>query len=74
MRYNGEQKEKALTKHSASQSVPQELHVRFEEITLLTDTFIRTYVNEGYLQLCRELTATLCRKRLSPLVQGKAPT
>jgi hypothetical protein len=50
------------------------MQARFEEITQLTDAFCRTYLNEEYAQLCRELTAILCRKRLSPLVQGKAPT
>jgi Domain of unknown function (DUF6398) len=74
LRYNGEQKEKAMSKRTASQRVPKEMQARFEEITQLTDAFCRQNLNEEYLQLCRELTATLCRKRLSPLVQGKAST
>jgi hypothetical protein len=75
LRYNGEEKEEeAMPKRSTSQHVPKEMQARFEEITHLTDAFCRLYLNEEYAQLCRELTATLCRKRLSPLVQGKAPT
>ena len=60
-----------MPKRSASQHVPKEMQARFEEITQLTDAFSRGYLNEEYLQLCRELTATLCRKRPSPLVRGK---
>jgi hypothetical protein len=74
MRYNGRKKEEAMPKRSASQNVPKDMQARFEEITQLTDAFCRLYLNEEYAQLCRELTATLCRKRLSPLVRGKGPT
>jgi hypothetical protein len=75
MRYNGEREgEKAMPKRSSSQQVPKEMQARFEEITQLTDAFCRQSLNEEYRQLCRELTATLCRKRPSPLVPGKAPT
>jgi hypothetical protein len=63
-----------MPKRSTSQHVPKEMQARFEEITHLTDEFCRKYLNEEYRQLCRELTATLCRKRPSPLLQGKAPT
>ncbi|GHP00088.1 hypothetical protein KSF_101350 [Reticulibacter mediterranei] len=63
-----------MAKRSTSQQVPKEMQKRFEEITLLTDTFSQTYLNDEYLQLCRELAATLCRKRPSPLARGKAPT
>jgi len=74
LRYNGQEKEETMPKRSSSQHVPKEMQARFEEITHLTDAFCRKYLNEEYLQLCRELTATLCRKRPSPLVQGKVPT
>jgi Domain of unknown function (DUF6398) len=63
-----------MPKRSSSQHVPKDLQERFEEITLLTDAFCQTYLNDEYMQLCRELTATLCRKRPSPLVRGKANT
>jgi hypothetical protein len=47
---------------------------RFDEITQLTDAFSKERLNDEYAQLCHELTATLCRKRPSPLVRGKANT
>jgi hypothetical protein len=63
-----------MAKRSTSQNVPKEMQARFDEITQLTDAFSDTYLNEEYKQVCRELTATLCRKRPSPLSQGKVPT
>jgi hypothetical protein len=63
-----------MPKRSTSQNVPKEMQARFDEITQLTDAFSQTYLNHEYTQLCRELTATLCRKRPSPLVRGKAGT
>ena len=53
-----------MPKRSPSQQVPKDLQARFDEITHLTDTFSQKYLNDEYAQLCRELTATLCRKRL----------
>ncbi len=61
-----------MPKRSPSQHVPKDMQARFDEITKLTDAFCQTYLNDEYGQLCRELTATLCRKRPSPLVRGKA--
>jgi hypothetical protein len=63
-----------MYKRSTSQNVPKEMQARFDEITQLTDAFSQAYLNEEYAQLCRQLTATLCRKRPSPLSQGKATT
>jgi Domain of unknown function (DUF6398) len=63
-----------MPKRSPSQQVPKDMQARFDEITQLTNTFSQTYLNDEYGQLCRELTATLCRKRPSPLVRGKATT
>jgi Domain of unknown function (DUF6398) len=48
------------------------MQARFDEITGLIDTFSHDHLNNEYATLCRELTATLCRKRPSPLSQGKA--
>ncbi len=53
-----------MAKHSTSQNVPKELQARFDEITQSTDAFSKDYLNDEYAQLCREVTATLCRKRL----------
>jgi len=63
-----------MPKRSTSQHVPKDMQARFDEITQLTDAFCQSYLNDEYKQLCRELTATLCRKRPSPLVRGKAAT
>ena len=63
-----------MPKRSPSQQVPKDRQARFDEITHLTDTFSQKDLNDEYAQLCRELTATLCRKRPSPLGRGKATT
>jgi len=74
MRYNGGGKEEVMPKRSRSQQVPKEMQARFDEITQITDAFSQEYLNEEYSQICRELTAALCRKRPSPLVAGKINT
>jgi Domain of unknown function (DUF6398) len=61
-----------MPKRSTSLHVPKDMQARFEEITQLTDAFCHPYLNDEYVQLSRELTATLCRKRPSPLERGKA--
>jgi hypothetical protein len=63
-----------MSKRSTSEQVSKDMQARFDEITLLTDTFSQAYLNDEYTSLCRQLTATLCRKRPSPLSQGKAAT
>jgi uncharacterized protein DUF6398 len=63
-----------MTNRSTSQQVPKDMQARYDEITQLTDAFSKAYLNDEYASLCRQLTATLCRKRPSPLSQGKTPT
>jgi len=63
-----------MSKRSTSQQVPKDMQVHFDDISRLTDTFSQAYLNDEYASLCRELTATLCRKRSSPLSQGKTAT
>jgi Domain of unknown function (DUF6398) len=63
-----------MPQRSTSLTVPKDMQARFNEIIHLTNTFSQQYLNEEYAQVCRELTATLCRKRPSPLVRGKAET
>ncbi len=63
-----------MPKHSASQHVPKELQARFDEIAQATDAFSEAHLNTEYAQLCREVIATLARKRPSPLLAGKTPT
>jgi hypothetical protein len=50
------------------------MQARFDAITQLTDAFSQEYLNDEYASLCRQLAATLCRKRPSPLNQGKTAT
>jgi len=47
---------------------------RYEAIIALTDALCREKLNDEYAQLCREMTATLARKRPSPLVTGHVGT
>jgi hypothetical protein len=55
-----------------SLTVPEAMQARYAEITVLTDALCRDKLNEEYAQVCREMTATLARKHLSPLVTGQA--
>jgi hypothetical protein len=45
---------------------------RYEEIIALTDALCQEHLNEEYAQVCRQMTATLARKRPSPLLSGNA--
>ena len=74
VRRNRYERRVSMPKRSPSQNVPKDMQARFDEITQFTDAFSQAYLNDEYAQLCRELTATLCRKRPSPLVRGKADT
>lgn len=42
----------------------------FEATVALTDPFCKERLSDEYAQLCRKLTAALCRKRPSPLLSG----
>jgi hypothetical protein len=53
-------------------SVPATMQARYAEITELTDALCHEKLNEEYAQVCREMTATLARKRPSPLMGGYA--
>ena len=55
-----------------SLSVPEAIQTRYAEITALTDALCLEKLNEEYAQICREMTATLARKRPSPLTSGHA--
>lgn len=59
---------------SKSLSVPEAIRPRYEEIVALTDALCSERLNKDYAQVCREMTATLARKRPSPLVSGQAKT
>lgn len=80
-KYNAEQRAKqqaaATSKKTPpavpkSENVPKAMQAKYQEITAITDKFAAKYLNEEYAQLIRQLTATLARKRPSPLEKGKA--
>ncbi len=57
-----------------SLSVPETMQTRYQEIIALTDTICQEKLNTEYAALCRELAATLARKRPSPLTSGQVKT
>lgn len=59
---------------NTTERVPQQMATQYAAITELTDAFCTAHLNEEYARLCRQLTATLSRKRPSPLVSGRANT
>jgi hypothetical protein len=60
-----------MTDHEKKpEQVPGGLKPAFTEITRITDTFCRQHLTEEYAELARKMTATLCRKRPSPLLRG----
>lgn len=52
-------------------SVPKTMQATYDAITALTDDFCRPKLNEEYADMCRQMTAKLCRKRPSPLTSGR---
>jgi len=62
---------KKLTK---PERVPKNMQDGFKKITAVTDAFSEKHLNENYISLLRKLTAALCRKRPSPLLQGNINT
>lgn len=53
------------------ESVPEKMTTCFQDIVRLTDEFCQKRLTGEYADLCRRMTAALCRKRPSPLTQGK---
>src|ERR687884_2234968 len=63
-----------MAKTTGSQSVPKSMQATYEATTSLTDAFCREHLNEDYRVLARRMTASLCRKRPSPLASGQPRT
>lgn len=59
---------------TTSETVPAALQSRYDEIIALTEAFCAEQLNAEYAQLCRQMTATLARKRPSPLLASKTNT
>ncbi|MEM5373229.1 DUF6398 domain-containing protein [Paraburkholderia azotifigens] len=55
-----------------TERIPNELQTRYDEITALTDAVCGQHLTDEYRDPCRRMAATLCRKRLWPLVNGPA--
>ena len=52
--------------------VPLAMQTRYDEIVAMTDAVCAQHLSDEYCQLCRQMTAALCRKRPSPLASGPA--
>jgi hypothetical protein len=55
-----------------SLKVPEAMQEKYAEIVAINDAFCKQHLNEEYAELAREMTATLARKRPSPLGNGRA--
>ena len=55
-------------------NVPKEMQQRFDEVSKIIVDFCEDKLNDEYKQICLQLCATLCRKRPSPIISGKANT
>ncbi len=53
-------------------SVPKTMQETYTTITAMTDGFCETNLDEEYADMCRLMSAKLCRKRPSPLAKGRA--
>jgi len=60
-----------VPRKTKSETVPAALKDRYDEIVTLTDAFCTEHLNAEYAQVCRQMAATLARKRPSPLLGGK---
>ena len=70
----GNTRQATAGKQPREESVPNAMRPLFEAIVGMTDAVCREHLDDEYAQLCRQLTAALCRKRPSPLIQGKTET
>lgn len=63
-----------MARVNKSEKVPKSMQTLFDAIVALTDPFCRKYLTDEYAQLARQASAALCRKRPSPLLQGRIAT
>ncbi len=61
-----------MPQKSKSETVSTAMKPLYDEIVAITDGFCAQHLNAEYAQLCRQMAATLARKRPSPLSSGKA--
>lgn len=63
-----------MARKTKSETVPEAMKPRYDEIVAAMDAFCEEHLNAEYAQVCRQMTATLARKRPSPLLGGKPKT
>jgi len=63
-----------MAKVTKSEKVPKNMQDEFLTIVTFTDEFCKKNLNDEYAQLARYVTSALCRKRPSPLVNGRSNT
>ena len=61
-----------MSKFRKSQSVPKKMQAKYDEIAAIPDRVCAECLNAEFAQLARYATAALCRKRPSPLTNGRA--
>jgi hypothetical protein len=61
-----------MAKQTKSENVPPAMQPRYDEIVAMIDVVCAQHLDAEYAQVCRQMAATLARKRPSPLVSGKA--
>lgn len=63
-----------MPRRTKSESVPAAMEPRYNEIMALMDAVCAEHLNDEYATVCRQMAATLARKRPSPLASGRANT
>ena len=63
-----------MPRKTKSETVPAAMKPRYDEIVTTIDAFCEEHLNAEYAQVCRQMAATLARKRPSPLLGGKVKT
>ncbi len=63
-----------MPRRTKSETVPAAMEPRYNEIAALIEAICTEHLNAEYATVCRQMAATLARKRPSPLVGGRANT
>ncbi len=61
-------------KSARSTAVPKPMQANYDAVVTLTDAFSRDHLTDEYRDLARAMTASLSRKRPSPLASGQPRT
>jgi hypothetical protein len=52
-----------MPRRTKSETVPEAMKLRYDEIVAAIDAFCEEHLNAEYAQVCRQMAATLARKR-----------